>query len=84
MYKLKITAKAKTQLKKISKVYNQQAVHTALHDIKEYPFSGKPLTRELTGRFSHKIGVYRIIYTIKEKEKIIYIITVGHRAIVYK
>ncbi len=84
MYKLKITARAKTQLKKISKAYTQQAVHTALLDIKEDPLFGKTLTRELTGRFSHKVGTYRIIYKLKEKDKVIYIITVGHRSTVYQ
>ena len=84
MCKLKITAKAKTQLKKISKVYNQQAIYATLQDIKDNPLLGKPLTRELTGRFSYKIGAYRIVYKINEKDKIVHVITVGHRATVYK
>ncbi len=84
MYKLKITAKAKRKLKQISKIYQQQAVHAALEDIKNDPhLLGKPLTRELTGKFTYKIGVYRVIYKIKEKEKIVFILSVGHRATVY-
>lgn len=84
MYKVKITTKAKTQLKKIVKAYNQQAVYSALQDIKENPFSGKLLTRELAGRISYKVGVYRIIYTVKKKDKIVYVITVGHRSTIYQ
>ena len=84
MYKLKIASKAKTQLKKISKLYQQRAVYTALQDIKDDPQLGKPLTRELTGRFSYKIGVYRIIYKIKERDKVIFVLAAGHRATVYK
>ena len=84
MYKLKLSVKAKAQLKKISKVYYQEAISTALLDIKENPFVGKLLTRELTGRFSYRVGVYRIVYKIKEKEKIIFILCAGHRSTVYQ
>jgi len=84
MYKLKLSVKAKAQLKKISKVYYQEAISTALLDIKEDPFVGKLLTRELTGRFSYKVGMYRIVYKVKKKDKIVYIITAGHRSTVYQ
>lgn len=84
MYKLKVTAKAKKQFKEITKAYNQQAISFALQDIKLNPLLGKTLTRELVGRFSYKVGVYRIIYKINKKDKIVYILTVGHRPKVYK
>jgi len=83
MYKIKISAKAKKQLKQIAKSYQQRAVQAALEDIKDDPRIGKPLRRELTGRFTYKIGVYRIIYKVKEKEQIAFILSAGHRASVY-
>jgi len=55
----------------------------ALKEIKENPFIGKPLTRELTGRFSYKLGVFRVIYKVNKKDKLVEIIAVGHRATVY-
>lgn len=84
MYKLEITATAKIQLKQIEKIYEQNAINNAFREIKEDPFVGKPLSRELTGRFSYRVGIYRIIYKINYKDKIVRILTAGHRAIVYE
>jgi len=83
MYKLHISTKAATELKKISQLH-KEAIVNALQEIQEDPLIGKSLTRELTGRFSYKVGVYRIIYTINKKDKLIQIITAGHRATIYK
>ncbi len=83
MYKLRISSKAEKEIKKISYPH-QKAIILALTDIKEDPFLGKPLTRELTGRFSFRVGVYRIIYKVNKKDKEIDILTAGHRATVYK
>lgn len=83
MFKLRLTARAKKELKQITKVYQQQAIQNALQEIKENPFIGKPLVRELIGRFTYKVGVYRIIYTVNKKDKVIQVITAGHRATIY-
>jgi mRNA interferase RelE/StbE len=83
MYKVKLTAKAKKELKKISRQH-QFALGQIFDELKEYPKLGKPLGRELTGQFSYRISVYRIVYKIQEKDKIVYILTAGHRAIAYQ
>jgi mRNA interferase RelE/StbE len=82
MYKLRISTKAEKEIKKIAYPH-QKAIILALTDIKEDPLLGKPLTRELTGRFTYRVGVYRIVYTVNKKDKIIDILTAGHRATVY-
>ena len=82
MYKLHIASKAKKELRKISRIH-QEAIISAFEELKEDPFIGKPLTRELTGRFSYRVGVYRIIYKINDKDKIVYVISAGHRSTVY-
>jgi len=82
MYKLRVASKAEKEIKKISHPH-QKAIILILAEIKEEPFSGKPLVRELTGRFSFRVGVYRIIYKVNKQDKIIDILTVGHRATVY-
>jgi len=84
MYKLQLTIRAKKELKKITKHYQQRAIQNAFEEIKEDPFSGKPLTLELTGRLTYRVGVYRIIYTINKKDKVVQIITAGHRVTVYQ
>ena len=63
MYQIKLTGKAKKELKDIRKIY-EGAINFALEEIKDNPFIGKKLTRDLTGKFSFKVGIYRIIYNI--------------------
>ena len=82
MYKVKLTAGAKKELKQISRRH-QFALGQIFDELKEYPFLGKPLGRELTGKFSYRISVYRIVYKVDEKDKIVYIITAGHRSTAY-
>ena len=82
MYNLQISSKASGEIKRLGRKY-QKVIIEALHDLKENPFSGKPLTRELTGRFSYRVGAYRIIYKVRRKDKIIVILTAGHRLKVY-
>ncbi len=83
MYKLRISSKAEKEIKNTSHPH-QKAIILALAEIKEEPFLGKPLTRKLTGRFSYRVGVYRIIYKVNKKDKTIDILTAGHRATVYE
>jgi mRNA interferase RelE/StbE len=82
MYKLKITAKAKKELKDLKKIH-REALMDALDEIKENPFIGKPLTRDLSNQFSIKVGIYRIIYKTNMNDYIITILTAGHRSTVY-
>ncbi len=48
------------------------------------PFLGKPLKGELKGRYSYRIGNYRIIYRIEHDRLIIIIIDIGHRRDIYR
>ena len=82
MFKLKLTARARRELKTISKSH-KIALKLIFDDIKEDPTIGKSLTRELIRKFSYRVGVYRIIYTVNDKDQLIQIITAGHRALVY-
>jgi mRNA interferase RelE/StbE len=83
MYKLRISKKAQNEIRKIPYPH-QEAILSALIEIKNDPLLGKPLTRELTGQFSHRVGVYRIIYKVNKKDKNIDILSAGHRATVYE
>lgn len=82
MYKLLISPKAEKDLKRL-KIDHQKAVLEALVEISDDPFVGKPLTRELTGRFSLRVGVYRIIYLVNRKDKIVHVFTAGLRSVIY-
>lgn len=82
MYKLKLTAKAKKELKSLHKSY-KVIIPLALEEIKEDPFLGKSLSRDLSGKFSFRVGVYRIIYLVNKKDEIITVISAGHRSKIY-
>ncbi|EKD58142.1 MAG: hypothetical protein ACD_57C00017G0003 [uncultured bacterium] len=82
MCELLVASSAKRSIKKISKNH-RKAIVSALQEIKEDPFIGKPLTREPTGKFSYKVGVYRIIYKVNTKDKTVFVLSAGHRSTVY-
>jgi mRNA-degrading endonuclease RelE of RelBE toxin-antitoxin system len=82
VYKLRISAHAKNELKRIPRKHCEPIIR-AFIELSDDPFLGKPLTRELTGKFSYRIGFFRIIYTVNKQDKIVQIITIGHRSIVY-
>ncbi len=52
--------------------------------MKSDPYLGKPLRGELSGKWSLRVGDYRVIYKIDEQEKILTLLNVGHRKAVYK
>lgn len=83
MFRIKITRKAKKQLKSIKLAYQNQ-INLAIEDLHEDPYQGKPLTDELTKKYTYRVGVYRIIYTINEKDKIVTVLNAGHRATIYE
>jgi len=82
MYKLRLTSRAKKELKYISKRY-KHSIGIIFEDLKENPFLGKPLVRELTGLYSYRVGQFRIIYKFIKRDKVIQIITAGHRSTIY-
>jgi len=55
----------------------------SLHSLQENPFQGKPLRHEFKGRYSLRVGVYRIIYRVDQKIVTVFIIDIAHRKNVY-
>jgi mRNA interferase RelE/StbE len=83
MYKIKLTAKARNELIELSKK-KQLSISYVIEELKENPFSGKPLARELVRKYSYRVGVYRVIYKVNKKDEIITIISAGHRSTIYQ
>ncbi len=83
MYKLHITKKADKRLKEIAINTSKDAVLVALREIRENPYLYKPLTKDLSGKFTYKLGVYRIIYAVDKKDEEITILLAGHRSTIY-
>jgi len=45
---------------------------------------GKPLQRELEGRWAARRGDYRVLYRLDEATKTMYVLKIGHRSDVYR
>jgi len=82
MYSVHLTIKAQNALKKLDKFY-QERIRNKLKSLKENPRLGKPLTANLSGMWSLRIGKCRAIYAIKDKELIVLVLDIAHRKKVY-
>lgn len=86
MYKIILLPEAEKCYKKLF-THNREVfkrVDAALEMLKTGPFLGKPLKDRLKGKYSLRVGVYRIIYSIEKQELIIYILDIGHRREIYR
>ena len=83
MHKLAYTDEAVKQISKLDE-RTKKDIRTAVEAIANDPSLGKPLTRELKGRFSCRVGDYRIIYRIYRAEILVLILAVGHRRDIYE
>ena len=61
-----------------------QRVANALDDLERDPFQSKRLVGELRGRYSYRVGSYRIVYLIRQHELLVLDIDVGHRRDIYR
>ncbi len=59
-------------------------IDNALEALKSDPFLGKPLKDNLKGKYSLRVGIYRIIYSIDKGEITIYVLEIAHRREVYR
>jgi mRNA interferase RelE/StbE len=83
VHKLLYTEEAKKQIKKLHEPWKGR-IREATEKIAVDPEIGKPLTRELKGRWSFRVGDYHILYRVHHAEVIVLILTVGHRREIYK
>lgn len=61
-----------------------QRVARALDDLGQDPFQGKALKGELQGRYSYRVGSYRILYLIRRHALLVIVIDIGHRRDIYR
>ena len=48
------------------------------------PRVGKPLIGELAPFWSYRVGDYRVVYEVRQKEIVVLILMIGHRRDVYE
>ena len=83
MYSLNLDKKAKDFLKKLDKP-EQKRILDKLEQLKTNPELGKPLTGNLTGLWSLRIGDKRAIYQIFHDKLMVLVIKIGHRKNIYE
>ena len=82
-FKIKASREALKQFERLSKDL-AKLVLEKVEDLAFNPYLGKPLRGRLEGLRSLRVGEYRVIYRVVQKEGEIHIITIGHRKRVYK
>ncbi len=85
-YEVFVTREFKRAFKPLARKDKElrEAVSKVVEKLKKDPKSGKPLSYDLAGKWSVRVGrVYRIIYEIDEENKRIILLTIGHRKKVY-
>lgn len=85
-YKLELTRQAEAVLEHIARRESElyKRINAVLEDLQRDPFQGKPLKGQLKGRWSYRVGTYRIIYTIFRHQLLVVVIDIGHRRDVYR
>jgi mRNA interferase RelE/StbE len=81
-YRVVVPKKVQKELNKIDVRYQPQIL-AAFLELSNNPYIGKKLEGEHKGEWSYRVGVYRIIFRIKNQELIVLIVKVGHRGGVY-
>ena len=81
-YQIRIAASAKKQLS-ILKKKDRQSVGYVFEDLRTEPFVGKILGKDLMGKYSYRVGNFRVVYIIHRKDKVVEILWVKHRKYAY-
>ena len=86
MYKIILLAQAERFYKSLftSDRSKFERVARAFEELAKDPFQGKSLKHKLKGKYSMRVGVYRIIYQVEKKIVSVYILDIGHRKDVYR
>ncbi|MCS5592906.1 MAG: type II toxin-antitoxin system RelE/ParE family toxin [Gammaproteobacteria bacterium] len=84
MYKLLFDEKVVKDLRKIDKAWQLKILSVTKSKLIENPYVGKKLVGDLSPLYRLRIGNYRVIYDIVEKEVIVVVIKIKHRKDAYK
>jgi len=82
-FRLLYSETSRNQIKKLNP-HLRPVIKSKIEQIREDPYLGKFLEKELSGFLSFRAKRYRIIYKILEGEKVLQIHYVGHRKDVYE
>jgi len=83
-YAIIISSRAKKDIEALPDNLKARIANVLYNILSPNPFLGKALKADLKGKYSYRVGDYRIIYSIVKRELIIQIIKVSHRREVYR
>jgi mRNA interferase RelE/StbE len=84
-YEVKLTAAALRSLAQVPPRVSEPLVAFIFGGLAADPKRrGKPLQRELDGRWSARRGDFRVVYRIDESTKTLFVLKVGHRNHIYR
>lgn len=81
-YEILLHKKVQTFFKRLDNS-DKKKISLKINKLKENPSIGKPLSGNLSGIRSLRVDKFRILYEVREKEVIIYILDIGHRKNIY-
>lgn len=81
-YRVLYTQEAARRIRKLNKAVKER-IRKAIHKLSERPELGKCLTGLLSGRWSYRMGDWRILYKFRKSELLVLVLTVGHRRDIY-
>ena len=84
MYKLLFDEKVVKDLRKTDKTQQSKILSVIKLKLIENPYVGKKLIGDLSPLYRYRVGNYRIIYDIVEKEVVVVVIKIKHRKDAYK
>ncbi|MCE8163448.1 MAG: type II toxin-antitoxin system RelE/ParE family toxin [Candidatus Moeniiplasma glomeromycotorum] len=84
MYRVVWTKSAQKGLKKLDFSISEKLVYKVENYLTKNPWKfGKPLVGGYKGCYRYRMGDFRMIYQVKEKELIILVLRAGHRKEIY-
>lgn len=82
-YSLRIKGSARKALESIPKPDRLRLI-AAIDRLAETPHAGGALKGEFAGLRRLRVGVYRIVYEVRESELLVLVVRIGHRREVYR
>jgi len=62
----------------------KRGVKAAVRALSDNPAVGEPLQRELEGLLKYRVKRFRVVYAVDRQRRLIRIVAVGHRRVVYE
>jgi mRNA-degrading endonuclease RelE of RelBE toxin-antitoxin system len=83
-WRIEIMPSARRDLNRLKEAAAAAVLEAIDHIADEPKRMGKPLRLELEGLWTARRGPYRVVYRIDEGKRLVQIITIDHRADVYR